>query len=44
MNEIILSLGLVGVLYWYFNIRGINKCIRIEQKCDDVNIQCIKPK
>jgi len=40
MKEMIMVIILLGVLHWYFNIRGKTRCIPITPECDGVN--CIK--
>jgi hypothetical protein len=41
-QDLILGIILVGFLFWYFNIRGLTKCITYNLKCDGV--KCIKQK
>lgn len=39
-QDLILAIILIGVLFWYFNIRGLTKCITYNAKCKGV--KCIK--
>jgi hypothetical protein len=36
MKEILFTLILLIILYWYFNIRGKNKCVIVLEECDDI--------
>lgn len=37
MRHIIITFILLIILYWYFNIRGLKKCITIQQECNKIN-------
>lgn len=41
-QDLLLSILLLGLIFWYFIIRGLNRCIIYELKCD--NIKVIKQK
>jgi hypothetical protein len=36
MKEILLTILFLGILYWYFNIRGLRKCVIILEECNDI--------
>ncbi len=38
MKELLLAFLILSLLYWYFNIRSVNKCILFHPKCN--YIQC----
>jgi hypothetical protein len=40
LQDLFLAILLLCVLYWYFNIRGLRKCITYNPMCD--GIKCIK--
>lgn len=42
IQDIILAIVIIGVLYWYFNVRGMTKCITFNANCDGV--KCVKQK
>ena len=35
--ENIYILVILVILYWYFNIRGLSKCIILRSTCDDIS-------
>jgi hypothetical protein len=37
--ENIFIIVILVILYWYFNVRGLSKCIIINPHCDD--IRCV---
>ena len=41
-KDLIYGLVILAVLYWYFNIRGLKKCITLNPKCDGV--KCVRQK
>lgn len=41
-QDLIFAIIIIGVLFWYFNIRGITKCITYNPNC--LEIKCIKQK
>ena len=42
MKEIVYAILLLGIAHYYFNIRGLNKCITMNPVC--TGIKCIKTK
>ncbi len=38
MQEILLAILLVIFLFWFFNIKEMNRCIRLTSNCDDNTI------
>ncbi len=38
MKELLLAFLILSLLYWYFNIRSVNKCIMFHPNCN--YIQC----
>jgi hypothetical protein len=41
-QDILLGIIIICLLYWYFNVRGITKCIIYNKDYD--NIKCIRQK
>ncbi len=41
-QDLILATIIIGAIFWYFNIRGMSKCITYNPKCTEV--RCIKQK
>ena len=41
-QDLILATIIIGICFWYFNIRGLTKCITYNPNCDGV--KCIKEK
>jgi len=39
MEDIIIVFIIIAVLFWYFNIKNKNKCVVINDECDD--IECV---
>lgn len=39
-QDLILAIIIIGALFWYFNIRGITKCITYNPTCSGV--KCVK--
>jgi hypothetical protein len=40
MKEELVAFAIIGLAYYYFNIRGNNRCIIMNPICDDT--KCIK--
>jgi len=38
-NPILIGMAISGLAYWYFNIKGPNKCIILDKKC--VGAKCV---
>jgi hypothetical protein len=39
-QDLILAIIIISILFWYFNIRGITKCITYNPKC--LEVKCLK--
>ncbi len=37
MKDFLFVILLLGIFYWYFNIRGKTKCVMIIKECDGVD-------
>ncbi len=37
MKDFLFVILLLGIFYWYFNIRGKTKCVMIIKECDGID-------
>lgn len=40
MQDLVITIIIISILYWFFNINNPHKCITIEIPCN--KLQCIK--